>query len=80
MGAPATSEKERERKLENRMIVITSGSAGTLAVNCSGQVPLRREQWERLEIGHRRRDQATRLHKQNPQKGRNSDTLLGYLG
>jgi hypothetical protein len=45
---------------------------------------LRREQQERLERSHGRRNQATcrkvRCHKLRHRKGKHSDTLIGYSG
>jgi hypothetical protein len=58
-----------------------SGPTGTLAVSRSGRPALSREQWKRLESGHRRRNQDTRrCHKQRTRKGRNGDTAIGYSG
>jgi hypothetical protein len=77
VGAPATVGRGRER--EKRRKIWMKAMCLDLLASYQGaawhKLPLRREQWEWSENGHRRRNRATRkCHKQRPWKGRNGGT------
>jgi hypothetical protein len=73
-GVPATVEREKIGKPWYDCDLY--GSTAMLAVSCSGRASLSREQWEQSEIGHRRRDQATRkCHELETSERTGGDTI-----